>query len=738
MIAVLAAAVGLLFGAEAFAGRGDAPLAITLEHDPGEAPMHVCVVLLGVEGAATVDLARYGRFTDGTFALGAAVPRAEPGQLPGDEAQRRTDAALDLVRPSLAPDDGSCRHEAECAPTLTLPAQPFVGRAGASETTLATRIGCATNVRPVSGGSGSVEPSVLVLYLDFEDPGNVKPAIDRLRLDGSVVRIDLGVQGQRVDADSLMIVAGVAGGHYATPAQATYLATDGRLTLPIAPRCRRHLVQLPPIHGASARSAAVRYLVDDVERTRCAAPISGDARIDVPLPFAPGSRDNRVQVTVGEPGTDEYGVFDARWTSQRAPPVLDASASAVSFAWERSCLWPRSVAVTCPGRLRWVTDVRHTAEERPCPHASLPQVGADCGDGELVDDACVYRCPATDDGPVGLRFSLPTPVQFERGPGIDRFTDTLDYLGQRLDGWVPPAERVVDADLTCWDPHDIGGQPWPRRPELTERRFGDTPKEIRVRSPDGRTVHVLPSAEGNRRVAVPGLACPDRLTYRIIADRPHLEASATVRGGRLLFERPARTARLYGMSSGVATTLLAPWYAVDKEVDNPWRIEPALMLSWALWFRPGETGIPYRNVVRAVWFEWFQLTYLLSPQQYVPVQAGRINPATTEELLYNRLMVTFTPFLNASRRISVGLGGGEVTGFNTLASDTTVGAVRTTWTAHGEVRFAPRDIRFQVAGALRYMPDVLYVYRTDYEGAVVETVAPGRKVGFELGVRFGP
>ena len=739
MIAVLS------FAFAAFAK--DVPLAIALDHAPGEVPSQVCVALLGIKGDATVDLDAYAEATatpttsvvqrDGgqiaRFELKADRLRGVPLATSDEGLDHPARAAHYAAHRALAqlvgpPSAGECSAPEACTPRLEVPVQYLATDDGGSKQ-LGTRIGCTRNVRSQQGDDG--RERVLVLYVDFAKANDVKPALKRLHLDGSIVRMDFATR--TAGGDGWMVIAGVGGGHYAATG-ATVLAAGGRMTLPVALQCRRHAVQLPPVLAGSATAATVTFRAGNAPASTCTATVDADARIEVALPFAASMGEKHLSVRTGAgPDDPRYSVSDTRWTAPRAPPVLHTAARDVAFAWDRHCLWPEPATVACERRLPALIGggpaLAQTDPAPRCPRASLPRAGASCVVVDSPDHAtCRYRCGASEGegGGAGLRFQLPTPVQFDR-EGLERWTDTLDYVGERLTGYVPAAERVLGAAFVCWDEVDLS-------PDRSHA--GDAIRELRVRAPDGQFVAVVPKVEGNRRLRLAGVTCGDQLSYQIVGQRRHRAGTARVVGGRVVFEAPAITARLYGMSVGVGTAVLLPGYRAEHG-DRGWKEEIGFTSSFAMWFRPARLGFRLFGVDRVPWFEWLQLNYLLSPQQYLPLQSNEIDPLATEQVLYNRISLSTAAFLHLSHRISGGIGGGVVWGFPTFADAGAVGDLKIDWTAAVEGRFSPNDRHVQLTSAIRYLPDRLYVFQTDFASGVSERVLRGQKVIVEIGVRFG-
>jgi hypothetical protein len=490
--------------------KPEAKIVVSLDVPSDSVPQYVCVVTSGggcegdcrdLQAVTTKYLAR----SNETLTV-KNLPTAEnAGTLP----MGISGALQALGRRDTSCGDSTCNpsiqlHEQSPQALVTPPAPPPALEGGLT---------CTQNVR----NTGSQR--VAVLSLDYHS-GNAKVGVYRLELFGTELIVQLL---HKSDPKDFAFLDGI-GGDYKSGA--TGSATRERAQLKLVPRCATYPLELPPRKGNPNESVSVK--LNDKAVALCPATASIPLSIQIPAESAGSQLDVSVKSTEKETSEErETERYEASWSEPLPPRPLRLRTRMVELEWTRHCLTGSIPDI--PLRLRMTTPAAEseTTWTDRCPRAELTVAGARCTVEVSEEDRCRYRCEAPkDEMPT---FSLPTPIRFTREGdqtitsnnqqhvehvSVLAWNDTLTYAGQRLDSFVPAAERgiiVEYSDPAAW----IGTARRPlERLEIT--RAGAT----------GHTISLSSSKRPNwELVAAPNASCSDAF-------------DGSVRGWRYFLTRP--------------------------------------------------------------------------------------------------------------------------------------------------------------------------------------------------------
>ncbi len=570
---------------------------IELETAPGEVPHFVCVVT-GTGADDLFPLEALGSFEsdgEGGSQWFAVQPR-DSWRLDGI-SETATSALIEEAFEPLtgagAPQDTDCRTPGRgpCAPRLRLKLDPQLRPER-------YRVSCAENVRSHAGDS---QARTLLMFVDFERPRGFSPIIRGVRLDGSVVHLKYGS-----DIKSWPFpVINVIGGDYV--ADRSRVMAERQAQLPLTTVCRQHTVQLPPMVGmVDETPVGVEVTLESPPGEplmQCSTTPGAGGRFSMALPYVESPGEKTLNVSAG-PSESPLARFRASWHTTRAPSVVETRVRSLSFGWREHCMFTGPSA------------------GRACPSARLELQGVACEATGNTAGECSYHC-GRDDLP--LDFDLPVAVQLE-GPHEERWTDSLAYVGQRIEGYVEPGARRLSVDFSAWgaDNAAVARQGSVR---------GDRIHHVEVASPNGTLHRVVPSEQGSQLLFVPGATCGDLLTYRLVGDRYYDEALVQVRHGSLRLDHPAHSGHRVALNIGVGGGL-----AMASDPDP--HTQPSGTLVLALSARPFG-AIQEAPRASAVWFELPNLAYSVTALPHRPLTDYRLSYAGPPvSMVYSRIFAS--------------------------------------------------------------------------------------------------
>ncbi|XXT21749.1 hypothetical protein WME94_09335 [Sorangium sp. So ce429] len=430
------------------------------------------------------------------------------------------------------------------------------------------RLFCVPNTQPRSTPAPQDIDRVAVLQLSAVDLS--KPVLDRVELVGSTALLLLKYAGdaQQTKAVSLR----TAGGHYLP--NVSRATAGGPVSLPLVPRCGKHVVRLPPYRLEGAKSPAVQFIEDGQPSKPSPVEVKGDQEIHVWIPYALGTGSRALSVTfepdpaalTGDPAAaGRQVVFEAQWSDAIPPRVLSANVRELSVSWKPHCVYSASV----------------------CPALSLPQSGLVCAPevaalatGSRAD--CSYQCTVARGRPP---FSLPARVVMRaREDGHEEtWEDEIRYANERLDGYTPSAERHLYVDFSEWS---MGARPRSgdnlKQEQLIEavtRRPGQTIDYVEVRAPGGGVYRLKPKAP-RVRLHMPGLGCNDFVSYNVVGDLDYRETTERVQNGRLTIKQQHRLLKAWfglGLTAGVGVQF-APTDFHNDTAARPYAVAEGVLV----------------------------------------------------------------------------------------------------------------------------------------------------------------
>ncbi|MCA9656462.1 MAG: hypothetical protein H6712_23145 [Myxococcales bacterium] len=427
------------------------------------------------------------------------------GQLaPEREPVRQAFAAM-----RIAPiDDGSClgREPEGCEPAWELTPPPL-------EPSWPWAVMCSP--------SAATGPDATVVFLSVR-------AVDLDRaFTPYVLDLDAFGEGVRIRFDSVrtsrqlqsahfQASVGVVGGDvHRRPAVPSF---DGRVRLPLEPRCRTQRLRLhqDPEQRAQTRRSAVLLGSRGPERP-CAPETSESAdacsiepgelhrgifELKVPMSGEPRQRQLELRVEPRD-GSDPRAstCASASWSDGKEPDVVDLEPTRIRLRWRWPCFAQTSPELRCPGaRVRG--GGRCEVDER---------IGA---------DACSYSCDATSDGSQSVGWPVSVELHHE-ALGMD-WSYELETLDTEVVGSFAAEERRLLAIRGPRHPERSAGAPpierWPAW--WTERR-GDGIEAASVRH-EGQWTRIAPVGTDDPvvgAVTLPGTKCREQLEVRYVADR---------------------------------------------------------------------------------------------------------------------------------------------------------------------------------------------------------------------------
>lgn len=495
LIAIAVALVASTAGAQPKPTR--AKIVVALDVPGNEIPQYVCVLAQG--GGCDAKDCRFLPLLKDHFDITGNTATVKPGVKPAADLP----PALQSAMRAMGRAESCSKPDARCSPSIELHERDdgnpsFFGN-----------LNCTYNRR----ATGS--DRVAVLSLDY--PGRtVAVGVSSLELLGSELTVQLLYDR---DPDDAAFFVGI-GGDYAS--NATSLATRERAELTLVPRCALYPIELPP--RSSTPNEMLSIKIGGTEIGTCPAP---DAKgIAVRIPSKPPTTTATLEVTVQPASGQELEKYESSWTTPLPPRPLSLKARVVGLEWSRHCLTgaipevAKSTSAATPAPLTWTA---------LCPRAELKVAGTVCVVEASERAVCRYRCTVPPSMPA---FGLPTTVRFtregdqvsrsssgERTEHVEMFAwdDTLTYAGQRLDSFVPAAERgviVAYGNSTAW----IGTSRWPLE-VLEISRPGAPPHSISLKS------GMRPNWE---LVASPHAACGDIFDIKVRGWR-HFDAKPVVR-----------------------------------------------------------------------------------------------------------------------------------------------------------------------------------------------------------------
>lgn len=340
--------------------------------------------------------------------------------------------------------------------------------------------------------AGDARDKSHTLHLLLENLG-----LNAMRLEGQNLRLAVDYP----ETESVTPRLEVLGGNY--HAGAVSSVSRGRdVVLRLLPRCIERPLHLP----ADVTPDATFKVVSNNQETK----LSPGAVPLWKLYVRESGMNNNVTLARGD---DSYsGSFDF-------PPPAQVQLLPTEFTlrWKRHCLVPADAGRNAPAT---PTAVRTIAG---CPRAVLTQLGQECTALDCSPGVCCYKCsPGRPvEFPVHVTFVLP---QTNLGPQLKDGTSTpptpveapLDPLvwegqsrfpGDELTGFIDSERRRIRLD---WQKENALGRDW--------EEPGSEVDSIEIVGPDGKMQRL---ERGTSSLAVPGLQCRDRFTYRYVGRWPN-------------------------------------------------------------------------------------------------------------------------------------------------------------------------------------------------------------------------
>ncbi|NUQ74223.1 MAG: hypothetical protein HUU21_11760 [Polyangiaceae bacterium] len=580
-------------------------------------------------------------------------------------------------------------------------------------------IQCAGNQR---SGDAPAEQRVAVLLVDVHTHKSdirKQPIIDDLRLEKNLVSFDM----QRLEQPEDRVIGSIVGGDYAESPTAV-LSGDYKMELPLARKCQEHEIALPPTAGSGHANVTLMLGDETPDRetaAECKQQVSPNGRFKMLLPYLRRHARRTVEVDVRVPNRESgrYTRYEGSWFDFEPPDVLSLRYAAISFRWQRDCLYPLE------------RDARTGRLSFECPEASLLDAGIDRCEGysspDHSFDECVYVCDprgeregSEDSRMPDVTFDLPGRVRFRRPGRDDVWIETLQYGNQVLSGFVPPEDRHIDVDLSKWG-----------NLKETLRRPAAAIDSIIIRGPNG-DLHFVKLKEDNPvvRIDLPGVRCGEAIGYQIRGERRHEEVTVAVEDGRIELEPPEMSEEwarpvVFAGGSGILTWLLESQDRASHETPT----EPLFLMGMGLDLRPRGWAITFTP----------EYAFLFGPQSYYPLGYQDVAVAAAPmRVAYARHLVNVAALYMLSKKFQVGGAVGTLLSHPLLWEDQgRVGAFGVAFvTTPLLVRYQPLD-RWSFEGAGRILWDEeIYQFESDFRGAPRALEFENIRFAFDLRVRF--
>ena len=614
IVAAALALVALLLCGHAAAGPK--VISVELRADTAGLPTHVCIVTQRVpnlDGVLELDALPGAKdWTERRFTLAEIADRMPALAGVKEDLERFHERGAGCVGDVAGCEPAfSLKRE---RPTPAAPQQRFIA--------------CKANTQPGAGRRAQV--AVLEIRAYRNDAGEEAielPEVSKLSVPGGKVTFEVS-EAKR----AAIVSANVVGGHYApAPGRDVAEAREVRLE----PLCQTHEIVVPPATGI--REIGVAFDGGAGEPSECTEHLGASRRFKMSLPFSASRTLKTLKVTTGDRRRGTFARYEGTWTDERAPAVVTLRSTAVSFTWQRDCLYPDvGGALVCP--IAQIADAG-----LPCS-PGVPHRGRD------VPDTCTYVCDpgaprersreanAQTPAPT-VPFDLPTRVLFRRPGSDETWQIALGYGGQELIGFVAAADRHVDVDLSLW-----GGAG--SIDEIRSRRAARI-QWVAIRGPTGDEHYVAPAL--HQRVSLPGVRCGDQLGYRPVGEREYGETHVKVEGGRIRLERPEQQEELLitGLSVGVGGVFpIVSARSGSERFDLP--IEPVVVARGALGVRP-----PGRALALEL-----RGSFMFGPRRYFPIADPSSTTRAHEDVPDARFGIDPVVWWTFASQIHVGAGVG--------------------------------------------------------------------------------
>lgn len=691
---------------------GARPVTIDLNARSDDAPSHLCVVSFQAVKNATIRVENNLKDS----------PLSWSPQDPNRTVYRLDTANLNKLwngnpwpMPEVA-DESSCTGSlAICRPEFALQKREKLGHF----------IQCVKNDASREMPDGL---RVAVLLLDVRTLNlevSEQPLIDNVTLNKNAVTLRMKYT-ESVDDRASRVIGRIVGGDYAeSPA---IVMQNDHMDLPLVRRCQEHEVALPPAAGSG--DARVTLSLGDGGADRATVQPSAECRQNVSpnghfrmlLPYLRRHSRRSVGVEVGKRERGTYARYEGSWFDFEPPDVLRLRHAAISFRWQRDCLYPLERSPRT-GKLRFV-----------CPEVSLLDAGIDHCTGTPSRaggvDECAYLCDprpapgesaAEDDArPPEVSFDLPARVRFRRPGRDDVWVETVQFGNQLLSSFVPPDDRHIDVDLSRWG--DLKS--------ILRRRAAHIDKIV-IRGPNGDNHYIEPDEDHiMTRIDLPGVRCGEAVAYQIQGERAHEEMSATVTDGRLTLAHPEKSEVLWKTSFFVGGGGILTWlYDPEDDAAHSTPVEPVFIVGMGFDWRP--RGMPAAFSA--------QYAFLFGPQSYFGLGDEEGTSARVPgRAAYTRHLLEIAALWMPWNEWGFGGGLGLLMSLPLLdddqvrVGDTGVAFVMTP----GLIRYRFRD-RWSVEAAGRViLGEEIHRFETDFRGVPRAFELPNLRPAFDLRLRY--
>jgi hypothetical protein len=238
-----------------------------------------------------------------------------------------------------------------------------------------------------------------------------------------------------------------------------------------------------------------------------------------------------VLLLIGERGRENSLVVDrcgTRYSAKYAyppPDFIPLGATTFEVHWRKSCFAVGGSLQGCPD----LALVRY-GKQCKCTGATCASAPA----GQVCRYTCEVDQPAEFPTPVRIT-AIPNTGQSNAPRSVDSLVweEDVRYPGDELNGFVDAESRRV---FLRWS-KDNGTSPAPAAQAPTDwTTSGEELDAVEITAPDGRTHRISSDALA---VAVPGVQCGDRFSYRYLGRWPHDVQSNPIVGDTLQLDDPA-------------------------------------------------------------------------------------------------------------------------------------------------------------------------------------------------------
>lgn len=488
---------------------------------------------------------------------------------------------------------------------------------------LPKRMRCTRNTQIVSSK---------VAFIELQTTGTLKSDIPDIFLHGLVGRVQLA---RKTDLDALTAV--VVGGDYRPGLAGNTLAN--RVQLDLSPRCVERTLPVPRL-GHHTADLSTRILLSvsspggQAIETTCDVPGVASKRVWVPAGAV--GLGSRVQVQVLQGGT-AIGIQRADWTSEYPPETVQLRSVFSSFVWKAACEVPEGAA---------------------CPQVSMTDTGVECDlqrfqSANIKLQSCSYTCgQISGDGPA---FDQPARLHFSGARQEVGWESWLSYPGQVVEGaYLNSAVRRFVVDLMDLPDH---------------ARYGDKYPSVDITLPTGTHLRVRVEGrdEADQTIVLPGVACGQQVAYNWIGSRRYHEATVQIRSGTLHIAPPEASSEEATLGASINGGFM---FANDDANTVNARPYGILELSYRKAWGPhvpwpcndGFCPMPHAYEVHG--------TYVISQQPFVPARPlDGDAESRSEQVAYNRFILTLMPIWHLGDYIQTGLGVGVGVGYAVLDMD---------------------------------------------------------------------